>query len=262
MNFNNKTVWITGASSGIGEALVYEFSKLGAKIIISARRAEELERVKANSSYPENIVIQPLDLSQHDEIKTIAHKVLNNESIDILINNGGISQRALTKDTPLEIDKKIMDINYFGTVCLTKEILPSMLVKKAGHIVTISSLTGKFGAPMRSAYAASKHALHGFFDTLRSEIWRDNVKISIICPGYVRTNVSINALTASGAAQNSMDESTDKGMKPQALARHIIKAIKNNKEELVIGGKETIGVYIKRFFPKWFSRIIRKTEVK
>jgi len=259
MDFNNKTIWITGASSGIGEALTYEFSKLGAKIIISSRRKEELERVKENCAKKENIQIQELDLAKHDEIPEIVNQVLNqNTKIDILINNGGISQRSLSKETPLEIDKKIMNINYFGTICLTKAVLPSMISNKEGHIVVISSLTGKFGAPLRSAYAASKHALHGFFDTLRIETWKDNINVSIICPGYIRTNVSINALTANGAAQNSMDPETDKGMKPEILAQHIIKAIKNKKEELVVGGKETLGVYIKRFFPKLFSKIIRK----
>jgi dehydrogenase/reductase SDR family member 7B len=259
MNFTSKTIWITGASSGIGEALTYEFSKLGAKIIISARRIEELERVKSNCLKPENINIQPLDLTEHAEIKEISKRVLNeNGFVDILINNGGISQRSLTKNTPLEIDKKIMDINYFGTICLTKEILPSMIEKKQGHIVTLSSLTGKFGAPLRSAYAASKHALHGFFDTLRSEIWRDNIYVTLICPGYVHTNVSVNALTSSGKAQNSMDPETANGLKPEDLAKSIIKAIKNKKEELVIGGKEVMGVYLKRFFPKLLSKIVRK----
>lgn len=259
MNFSDKTIWITGASSGIGEALTYEFSKLGAKIIISARRKEELERVKENCVQKENIQIQELDLAKHDGIQEIVSLVLNqNTKIDILINNGGISQRSLASNTPLDIDKKIMDINYFGTICLTKAILPSMISNKNGHIVVISSLTGKFGAPLRSAYAASKHALHGFFDTLRTETWKDNINVSIICPGYIRTNVSINALTATGVAQNSMDPETDKGMKPEVLAQHIIKAIKMKKEELVVGGKETLGVYIKRFFPKLFSKIIRK----
>jgi dehydrogenase/reductase SDR family protein 7B len=259
MDFSSKTIWITGASSGIGEALVYEFSKLGSKIIISSRRSDELERVKANCATPENIMVQPLDLAKHEEIKEIAKQIVEkNGSIDILINNGGISQRALTTDTPLEIDKKIMDINYFGTICLTKEVLPSMLKKKQGHIVTISSLTGKFGTPLRSAYAASKHALHGFFDTLRSETWRDNIDVTLICPGYVHTNVSVNALTSTGKPQNSMDPETAAGLKPEDLAKSIIKAVKNKKQELVIGGKETLGVYLKRFFPKLFSKIIRK----
>jgi short-subunit dehydrogenase len=263
MNFNSKTVWITGASSGIGEALTYEFAKLGAKLIISARNVKELERVKANcNGESDNITIQRLDLENHKEIKDIAQQVLKKVgTIDILVNNGGISQRSFAKETPLEVDKKLMNINFFGTVCLTKEVLPSMLDKKKGHIVVISSLTGKFGAPRRSAYAASKHALHGFFDTLRAETWKDNITISLICPGFIRTNLSFNAVTSTGEAQKSMDGAIDKGMPPEVLAKKIIKAIKNKKEELIVGGKETIGVYLKRFLPKLFSKIIRKSKV-
>jgi len=258
MIYNNKLVWITGASSGIGEALAYEFSKMGAEIIISARRLEELERVRNKCQFPNKVHVRKLDLSLHNEIDQIASEVIESfGKIDILINNGGVSQRSLVKDTPFELDKRIMDINYFGTIKLTKAILPTMLKFKKGHIVTITSLTGKFGAPLRSAYAASKHALHGFFDTLRSEIWRDGVYITLVCPGYISTNVSVNALTANGQPQNKMDEELANGMKPEKLAKYIIKAIEQKKEELLIGGKETLGVYIKRFFPKRFSKIIR-----
>jgi dehydrogenase/reductase SDR family member 7B len=258
MDFTNKKIWITGASSGIGESLAYEFSKLGAEIIISARRTDELERVKNNCQNKEKTSIQTLDLAKHDEIASIAGQVLNKfGKIDILVNNGGISQRSLGKETPLEIDKKIMDINYFGTVCLTKAILPGMLERKEGHIVVISSLTGKFGAPLRSAYAASKHALHGFFDTLRLESSKDGLKITLVCPGYIRTNVSINALTASGKPQNSMDPDSDNGMAPEKLAKIIIKAIVRGQEEIVTGGKEILGVYLKRFFPRLFSKMMK-----
>jgi dehydrogenase/reductase SDR family member 7B len=258
MDFTNKKIWITGASSGIGESLAYEFSKLGAEIIISSRRADELERVKNNCQNKDKTFIQILDLAKHDEIASIAGQVLNRfGKIDILVNNGGISQRSLCKETPLEIDKKIMDINYFGTVCLTKAILPSMLERKEGYIVVISSLTGKFGAPLRSAYAASKHALHGFFDSLRIESSKDGLKITLVCPGYIRTNVSINALTASGKPQNSMDPDSDNGMPPEKLAKKIIKAIDHGQEEIVIGGKEIMGVYLKRFLPRLFSNMMK-----
>lgn len=261
MKFSDKIIWITGASSGIGEALVYELSKKGAEIIISARRAEELERVKNNCANKEKIFIRTLDLSKHHEIPLIANEIINKHgSIDILINNGGISQRSLAKETPIEIDKKIMDINFFGTVCLTKSVLPSMLERKKGHIVVMSSLTGKFGTQLRSAYSASKHALHGFFDTLRYETWKEGLKITIICPGFVKTNVSINALTASGNAQNTMDEATNNGMSPEKLAKKIVKALKRNKEEFIAGGREISGVYIKRFFPGLFTWMIKRSK--
>ena len=262
MNFKDKVVMITGASSGIGEALVYAFDERQAKIIIAARREKELERVKNNCKNPQNIIIQPLDLEKHDEIPVLVENVLKQvKKIDVLINNGGISQRSLAKETSLEVDKKIMDINYFGAVALTKAVLPSMLQNKNGHIVVISSVTGKIGVKLRSAYAASKHALHGFYDSLRYENWQDNIFVTIICPGYIRTNVSINALTADGTVQNSMDEATDNGFEPSFLAEKIIEAIAKKKEEVIIAGKEKLGIYLKRFYPSLLSKVMRKAKV-
>lgn len=254
----DKKIWITGASSGIGEALTYELSRLDAELIISARRQEELERVKHNCKNPDKVHIRILDLSAHDKLPTIANELIAKHGfIDILINNGGISQRSLTLDTAIEVDKKIMDINYFGTIILTKSILPYMVSQKKGHIISLSSLTGKFGTPKRSAYAASKHALHGFFDTLRAEVYKDNVYITLVCPGYTRTNVAINALTATGEAANTTDSDIEQGIKPEVLAKKIVKAIINKKEELIVGGKEVIAVYLKRFFPRLLSKILR-----
>ncbi len=258
-NYKGKKIWITGASSGIGEALTYEFSKLDAEIIISSRRQDELERVKQNCKNPENISIQLIDLSKHDEISKIADKVISEHGfVDILVNNGGISQRSLTVETAIEVDKKIMNINYFGTIILTKAVLPQMMKRKTGHVVTISSLTGKFGAPSRSAYSASKHALHGFFDTVRSEMHKYNVYVSVICPGYTRTNVSINALTANGETNNYTDKDIAGGMKPEVLAAKIIKAVDKKKAELIVGGNEVIAVYLKRFCPRLLYRLLRK----
>lgn len=261
MDFNNKTVWITGASSGIGEALTYQFANLGAKLIISARRTNELERVKDNCKYPEKVSIYAIDLADHEGIVATAEQVLaEHGTIDILINNGGISQRSLTKDTSFETDKKIMDINYFGTIRLTKSVLPKMLEKKQGHIVVMSSLTGKFGAPQRSAYAASKHALHGFFDTLRAESWNDNINVTLVCAGYVQTNIAKNALNNKGESRNEEDPNIAKGMTPEYLAKNIINAIVKKKNELIIGGKEAKGVLIKRLFPNLFAKIVRKQK--
>ncbi len=262
MNFKDKVVWITGASSGIGEALVYAFDKRGAKIIISARREAELERVKNSCQNSDNIIIQPLDLENHNSIEDITQEVLKKViNVDFLINNGGISQRSFAKDTPLNVDKRIMNINYFGTIALTKAVLPNMLERKNGHITVISSVTGKIGVPLRSAYAASKHALHGFFDTLRAESWKENIHISIICPGFIRTNISKNALKADGTAQNTMDPATDKGIEPSVLAEKIIQTISKKKEEVVIAGKENLALYLKRFLPGLLSKIIKKAKV-
>ena len=182
--------------------------------------------------------------------------------LDILINNGGISQRALALDTTLDVDRKLMDVNYFGTVALTKAVLPAMLTHQLGHIVTVTSLTGKFGSPYRSSYAATKHALHGFFDSLRAELSETHIKVTLICPGFIRTNISIHALTGDGAPLGTMDESTDRGMDPEVLADKILRTIERGKEEAYFGGREVLGVYLKRFFPAYFSRMIRKAKVR
>jgi short-subunit dehydrogenase len=263
--FTNKRIWITGASSGIGEALALAFSEQGAHLVLSARNEVEINRVSAAcaAAGAASVLAQPLDLERHDQLPAIADTVLKKVGkVDILVNNGGISQRALAKDTSLEVDKKLMAVNYFGTITLTKALLPNMLMHQLGHIVTITSLTGKFGSPYRSSYAASKHALHGFFDSLRAELADAHIKITLICPGFVRTNVSKNALTGDGAKLGTMDEATDKGMDPARLAFKILRAIESGKEEAYFGGKEVLGVYLKRFFPRYFSGILRKAKVR
>lgn len=262
--FKNKRVWVTGASSGIGEALAHAFAEQGSHLILSARNEQELNRVAAECTKAgaASVIVQPLDLAQHDTIPGIVDKVLKQVGkVDILLNNGGISQRSLAKDTALEVDKKLMNINFFGTVALTKALLPNMLTHQLGHIVTITSLTGKFGSPLRSSYAASKHALHGFFDSLRAELGNTPLLVTLICPGFVRTSVSINALTADGSKQNKMDDATEHGMLPERLAQKILRAIEQGKEEAYFGGKEVLGVYLKRFFPAWFSRYLKRAKV-
>lgn len=257
--FSEKTVWVTGASSGIGEALAYEFSRQGAKVILSSRKRADLERV-AKACAGETLV-QTLDLAKHDELPGIAEKVISEMGrIDILVNNGGISQRSLAKDTDLSVDRKMVEVNLLGTIAITKAVLPYFIKNKNGHFVTITSLMGKFGAPMRSGYAAAKHGLHGFFDTLRAEVHKDNIKVTLLCPGYVRTNISKNALTADGKAQGIMDEATDAGLTPEALAKKILRDIKKGKREALYGGKETLAVYLKRFFPGILARVVRNVK--
>jgi short-subunit dehydrogenase len=261
----NKVVWVTGASSGIGEALVRVLAEKNNKLILSSRNLETLEKVK--SSLPEtsreNARILSLDLSQPDTLNGKASEALKLFGrVDVLIHSGGISQRAMALDTKIEVDRRIMEVDYFSTVILTKAVLPTMIENGYGHIIPISSLVGKFGSPFRSGYAAAKHALHGFYDSLRAELYTKNIFVTLVTPGFVRTNVSINALTEDGEALNQMDEGQEKGMTAEQCARKIIKGAEKEKNELLMGGKETMAVYVKRFFPGLIAKIIRKAKVR
>lgn len=263
MDLKNKVIWITGASSGIGEATTFELAKMGCILIISSRNEKQLEAVKNNCVNPENIRILPLDLEQYESLESIAEQAIELFGhIDILINNGGISQRALAKDTLLKVDKKMMDINYFGTVALSKALLPHFINRKSGHFVVVTSVVGKVATPVRSSYSASKHALHGFFDSLRAEVYNDNIDVTLIMPGYVRTRLSFNALVGNGDLQNKMDVATDNGILPDVFAKKMIRAIQKKKREVVIGGlKETASVYLKRISPALLAKVVRKVNV-
>jgi len=253
MRFQDKVVWVTGASSGIGEAVAKAFSREGAKLILSSRNQSELERVRGNCAGDGHRVL-PLDLTRPETFADAAKQAGN---VDILVHAGGVSQRSLVKDTTLQTDRAIMELNFFGTVGLTKAVLPSMLGRKSGHVVPISSVVGYVGTPLRSTYAASKHALHGFFDSLRAEVGKDGITVTIVCPGYIRTNVSRNALTGDGSAFGQMDRTHERAMLPEECARRIVNAVAKRKQELVVGGLETWAVPLKRFFPRLVSRIVR-----
>ncbi len=264
----NKVIWITGASSGIGEALTYELARKKVKLILSSRRKEELECVKGNChplSQP-NIRILPLDLGEPTTLQLMTEAAVQLFGhIDILIHSGGISQRSLARESILAVDRKIMEVDYFGTIALTKYLLPHFLKRKSGHFVTVTSVMGIIGTPYRSGYAAAKHALHGFFDSLRAELWKDckSIYITLICPGWVRTNVSINALIGDGSKLNQMDSTTDEGLPPKTVAKKILKAAISKKNEVYIGGFREVGaVYLKRWMPGLFARIVRKAKVR
>ncbi|MEY8760299.1 SDR family oxidoreductase [Chryseobacterium tongliaoense] len=262
--FNDKTVWITGASSGIGEALVLELAtKTTAKIILSSRKEDQLEAIAQKAGLPQNrYAVLPLDLYEYKSMADIAAKaVAKFGKIDILINNAGLSQRSLAMETDIEVDKRLMEIDYIGTVALTKATVPYMIKNGGGQIAVVSSLMGIFGAPMRSGYAGAKHALHGFFDALRAELYKENILITIICPGFIQTNISMNAMTGDGSPQGTMDDATRKGMPVQIFAGKMLNAIENKKYQVAIGGREVMGIFLKRFFPSLLAKIIRKAKV-
>jgi len=262
-SFRGKVIWITGASSGIGEALACALAERGAKLILSSRNKEALARVKKNCTKGlSEIHILSLDLSKLKTLKRKAEKALRMFGrIDLMIHNAGVAARDLAANTDIEVDKKIMDVNYFGPIALTKYILRSMLEQKSGHFVVNSSISGKFGVPKLSSYCASKHALHGFFDSLRSEIADSGIKVTMAVPGFVRTDITVNAMRGDGTKYNKMMRVQERGIAPSDCARQILEAVAKNKEEIVLGGPEILSVYCKRFFPRLFSRIIRNHPV-
>jgi len=261
MRFDGQVVWITGASSGIGEALAQAFAREGARLVLSSRRPEELERVRKTCMRPDEHVVVPLDLARSDTFAAAVADVLARcHRIDVLVNNGGVSQRARVMDATLEVERALMEVNYFGPVALTKRVLPTLLAQKSGQVVVISSVMGYLGTPGRSTYAAAKHALHGYFDSLRAEVWRDGVNVLLACPGYVRTAVSRNALDSHGAKHDQMDAKTERGISPEKCATAILRGAARRREEIYVGGKEIVGIYLQRFFPRLLSRIVRKMK--
>lgn len=253
----DKVVWITGASSGIGAACAAAFSQLGAKLILSARREKALKEVQVSLPGPSAIV--PLDVSQPDTFDQAIKDVLGAFGhVDVFINNAGISQRGTVLKTDIEVDRRLFEVNYFGNIGLTKKLLPSMLERKSGHFVIISSVAGKLSTPGRSSYAATKHALHGFYDALRAEVTQDGLSVLLVCPGYIRTDISINALNEKGEKHNVMDPNQEAGLSPEACANSIVKGINKNKKEIYIGGKEVKFVTLRKFMPSMYYSITEK----
>ena len=260
--FQDKVVWITGASSGIGAEMAVQLSNAGAKVVLSARTTEKLEKVRNTLKNPEFALVLPLDLEDTRNIQAKVDEVVATYGqIDILVNNGGLSQRSEAAETTLEIDRKIMEVNYFGTVALTKAVLPVMQKQQSGHIVAVSSIAGKFGFFLRSAYSASKHALQGFFESLLLEEEKNNIKVTIAYPGKINTELSKSAIGPNGQLHDKMDHNQATGMSVTECVQKLIKAIQKNKKSVLIGNKEIKAVYIKRYFPKLFWKIIKKQKV-
>jgi short-subunit dehydrogenase len=260
-SFKNKVVWITGASSGIGEAIALAFAKEGAKLVLTARREDELQRVKQLTGLPDqDVLVLPMDVTQFDKAKGAAEQIVAYfQRIDIMVHNAGVSQRSYVNDTDLDVYQRLMDVNFFSTVAITKAVLPYMVQQQSGHFIVISSVAGKIGTIMRSGYNAAKHALQGFYDSLRAEGYKDNIKVTTICPGYIRTNISLNALDASGSKFGKMDSNQAKGIPADECAQRILDAVKKDKKEIYIGGlKEVAAIYVKRFLPNLLFDQVRK----
>lgn len=259
--FKNKIVWITGASSGIGEALALELARLDAVLVLSARRVEELERVAQRTGLSaERLMILPLDVTDFGKAPAKAAEIVARFGrIDIMVHNAGVSQRSFVRDTDFEVYRRLMDVDFFSTVALTQAVLPFMTQQKSGQFIVVSSVAGKVGTPMRSGYNAAKHALHGFYDSLRSEVFDDNIRVNVVCPGYIKTNVSVNALNDQGQKYGQMDANQAGGMPADACARRILSAAEHDRKEVFIGGfTEMAAIYLRRFWPSFLFKMVRR----
>lgn len=263
-DLNNQVVWITGASSGLGKALAAECAARGAQVVLTARRYDELEAVRQTLPHPERHLSIKLDITDESQVRH-AHEqvVVEKGRIDWLINNAGLSQRALISETTMQTERAIMEVDYFSQVFLTKTVLPTFLKQKSGRIAYVSSIAGLLGTQYRATYSAAKAAIHMWANSLRAEVAADGVGVSVIFPGFVKTNVSLNALNGEGKPQGYQDEAIENGLDPAEFAKLTVQALLDGEEYIVVGGaKEKLGVFISRLSPKILYRMIRKMKVK
>jgi len=261
--FENQVVWITGASSGIGEALALQFAKEGARIVLSSRREPELQRVMqscvAQGQAPDKLLVLPLDVTDQASMPAARDQVIERFGhIDMLVNNAGISQRSRCIDTDMEVYRQLFEVDVLGQIALTKQVLPLMYRQKSGHIVITSSVAGKIGAPFRTGYCAAKHAVMGFFDALRAEVTQQGIRVTTITPGFIRTNISLHALSGDGTEFGAVDDDIAGGMDATRCAEVIMDGLRKGKPEIAVGeGMEMKALWLKRFFP---GKVFRLAE--
>jgi len=261
MDWQREAVWITGASSGIGEALARELARRGARLILSARRGERLQDVAGSLAGSDHRIL-PLDVTDVVAVeRKVARVIAAGACPTMVVLNAGVSQRALARDTALEVDRRLMETNYFGAIALAKALLPEF--RRAGHgrFVVVTSLVGRIGSPLRSGYAASKHALHGYFESLRAEEYDKGIRVTLICPGFIKTELPMRALRGDGSPQQRMDRAQIEGMPAALCAARMVEAIEKGKAEVTIGGRERYAVPLFRFFPALFRRLLRRARV-
>ena len=262
VDLKDKVIWITGASSGIGASLAIQLNQLGAKVIASARRTDKLIELKNNCSNPKDLMILPLDITDPISIENAITKVKQLDPLDLVIHNAGIAQKGLVIENQMEIDRKIMETNYFGTVAFTKSIMPLFLKQGHGWFAVMSSFAGVMGIPGRSAYAASKHALHGFFESLNAENINCKLDVSFIIPGFINTEITAKGLCGDGQPFGKVETSHQLGMSAHDCANDIIKGLKKTKKRIVVGKAEVFLLTIKRFSPRLSQYIIKSHPMR
>ncbi|MBN2805710.1 MAG: SDR family NAD(P)-dependent oxidoreductase [Prolixibacteraceae bacterium] len=259
MIFSGKTFWITGAASGMGRSVALELANFKVRLIVSDRNRDGLEALAREIEQKGSTVrVEPLDMTDTPSIFSTTQKIITDgEKIAGLYQFAGISQRSLVVETPLENDRKIMEVNFFGAVALAKAVLPHMIENGGGQFAATSSLVGKFGFPYRSAYSSSKHALHGFFESLLAENARYNISISMLIPGRVQTNISRFALNKDGSEHGQMDPGQANGITAEKAAKLIVRGLKKEQKEVWVGGKEMLMLHVRRFLPALYYRLAR-----
>jgi dehydrogenase/reductase SDR family protein 7B len=258
--FANKVVWIVGASSGIGRALALQLAGHGALLALSARRTGQLEEVaRLCEQRGAQTLIVPLDYEQAATLDAAVSAVLAAWGrVDQLFLCAGISQRSLTEETEMAVYRRLLEVNFFGAVALTKAVLPTMLAQGSGHITVLSSVAGKIGTPLRSGYAAAKHALYGFFDSLRAEVHQRGVQVTMVSPGYVSTDITLSSLTGDGSAYGKLDQCVVNGVPVDECARRVLMAVARKQPELIVAQlRERFAVMIAAYFPRLIYRLVR-----
>ena len=258
-----ETVWITGASSGIGEACAYLWATGGARLVITAPTEDELAPVaaKCREKGAPDVAVLPYDLSRPDGIPALVKAAWEAfGSIETVYLNAGISQRTSVEDTSMEMLRTLMEIDYFAPAAIAKELLPRMVAQGGGHIAVTTSIAGRFGFRLRCGYCSAKHALYGFFETLQAESYDKGIRVTLVCPGRVRTNISLRALDKGGKPHGKMDPGQAGGISVEKAARTIVTAVRKGRREVLVGGKELVMVPIKRFFPGLCARLARKLK--
>ncbi|XP_076453848.1 dehydrogenase/reductase SDR family member 7B-like [Babylonia areolata] len=270
-SIQDKVVLITGASSGLGEACAKVFHQHGCQVILAGRNVERLNAVKQALVSLETKAkclhvpaVMKMDLEDVSALQQLAQQAVGLfGKVDIVINNAGISYRGCIEDTSVQVDQKLMTVNYFGHIALIKGLLPSMVSQNSGHIVGISSVQGKMSIPYRSAYSASKHALQAFFDCLRAELADTNIQVSMISPGYIRTNLSTNAVRGDGSAYGLMDKTTESGMTPEAVAERVLQCVLRGQPDVVISPlHHRLAIILRAVAPSLFFAIMARRARK
>jgi short-subunit dehydrogenase len=257
-----KRVWIVGASSGIGEALVRILVENGASLVISARNEPKLRKLK--SAFPSSsIEVLPVDVEDHSVLSFATDRASEvYGGLDYVFLNAGMTVRDLVADTELDVERKIMDINFWGPVAITKAILKNRSPGSPLHLVLTSSLSGKYGVPKLAAYAGSKHALQGYFDSLRAETYGSGLFVHLVIPGFIRTNITVAGLRGDGSRSGKMQAALADGMEPEVCARGILRGLERGREEFVVGGSERFTVLLNRIFPGMMKRLIRSNPLQ